>query len=114
VENERWRKIEQLYHSALEQAESGRAAFVEQACGGDESVQREVESLLAQSQGTEGFLEAPALDVAARDLATSPEPGAPSTRRPLAATALFGCSRRWHGTVYEARQEEPRRVVALK
>jgi serine/threonine-protein kinase len=76
VENVRWRKIEQLYHSALEQAESLRAAFVEQACGGDEPLRREVESLLAQAQGTESFLEAPALEVAAGDLATSPEPGA--------------------------------------
>jgi len=55
-------------------------------------VQREVESLLAQSQGTEGFLEAPALDVAARDLATLPSRAHLRTRRPLAATALFGCS----------------------
>ena len=78
MEIERWRKIEHLYHSALEQEENRRAAFVDQACCGDESLRREVESLLAQAQGTESFLEAPALDMAARDLATSLDPGAHS------------------------------------
>jgi hypothetical protein len=69
VETERWRKIEQLYHSALEREGSRRAAFVEQACREEESLRREVESLPAQARDTESFLEAPALDVAAMDLA---------------------------------------------
>ena len=74
MEIARWRKIEQVYHSALEQAGSRRAAFIEQACDGDESLRQEVESLLAHARDTENFLEAPALDVAARDLSTSREP----------------------------------------
>ena len=78
MEPERWRKIEQLYHSALEREVNGRAAFIEQACGEDESLRAEVESLLAQSEGTDDFLEAPAVDVAARDLATSAGLGAHS------------------------------------
>ena len=53
--------MERLYHLALEQEESQRAAFIQQACGGDESLQRELELLLAQSEGAENFLEAPAL-----------------------------------------------------
>ena len=39
---ERWDKIEQLYHSALEQEISHRRAFISQACGGDESLEREI------------------------------------------------------------------------
>src|ERR1019366_4429063 len=70
VATERWQRIERLYHLALEQEESHRAAFVEQACGGDESLQRDLELLLAQSEDT-GFLETPALEVAARDLAST-------------------------------------------
>jgi hypothetical protein len=115
VEPERWRKIEQLYHSALEQEASGRAAFIEQACAGDEVLREEVESLLAQSEGTEGFLEAPAVEVAARDLATSFDP------RERSHPAVIGRYRIIRlvgeggmGTVYEAEQEEPRRTVALK
>ncbi len=54
MDEERWRRIEQLYHSALEVEESQRSAFLEETCGGDESLRREVESLLAgQKQGRE-------------------------------------------------------------
>ena len=53
MEPERWRKIEFVYHSALEREVSGRAAFVAHACGGDEALRGEVESLLAQSEAPE-------------------------------------------------------------
>ena len=35
---ERWRKIEELYHSALERESSQRAAFLKEACAGDEGL----------------------------------------------------------------------------
>jgi serine/threonine protein kinase/tetratricopeptide (TPR) repeat protein len=69
LEAERWRQIERLYQAALERAEGERTAFLKEACGGDEELRREVESLLAQEGGGDDFLEAPALEVAARALA---------------------------------------------
>ncbi|HME00902.1 MAG TPA: protein kinase [Terriglobia bacterium] len=66
---ERYRQIGRLYHAALEREPGQRSAFLKEACVGDEDLRREVESLLAQDDGSDGFLEAPALEVAARALA---------------------------------------------
>jgi len=52
---ERLRQIEDLFHRALEKHESQRAAFLHDACAGDDSVRREVESLLDQAGDTDTF-----------------------------------------------------------
>ena len=115
METERWRRIEDLYHSALELDGRQRSAFLKQACEGDESLCREVESLLAEAQGTEAFLEAPAMEMAARDLAASCEPdGEPHPARIGHYRIIRLLGEGGMGTVYEAEQEEPRRIVALK
>jgi tetratricopeptide (TPR) repeat protein len=41
-----WRRIEEIFHHAAEAAPNARAAFLDQACAGDEALRREVESLL--------------------------------------------------------------------
>ena len=60
MEAERWEEIKRLYHAALELEKSRWPAFLEEASGGDQALAREVLSLLAQSEGTAGFLDAPA------------------------------------------------------
>jgi hypothetical protein len=69
LQSERWQHIESLYHSALEQDAAQRSGYVRQACEGGEELEREVESLLAQIEGSDEFLETPALDAAARMVA---------------------------------------------
>jgi hypothetical protein len=39
---DRWQQIEQLYHAALERGESLRAAYLQEACAGDDALRREV------------------------------------------------------------------------
>jgi serine/threonine protein kinase len=62
---ERWQRIEQLFHSALKVEEPRRTAFLDETCSGDESLRREVESLLAGEKHAADFLESPALELAA-------------------------------------------------
>jgi Tol biopolymer transport system component len=66
---DRWEKIEQLYHAALERDEAQRAGYLHEACGEDEALRREVESLLAQETQAGGLLESLAIDMAAKMLA---------------------------------------------
>ena len=58
---ERWRRIEELYHSALKQSGSHRSRFLEEQTDEDEDLRREVESLLALQEESESFLETSAL-----------------------------------------------------
>ncbi len=66
---ERWERIKQIYHSALEFEPGQREAFLREACAGDETLFKEVMSLLAQGGNSEGFFESPALQVVAKALA---------------------------------------------
>ena len=44
---ERWSEVERVYHAALSHDAPERAAFLAEACAGDEALRREVESMLA-------------------------------------------------------------------
>jgi eukaryotic-like serine/threonine-protein kinase len=60
VTPERWREIERLYYEALDRDAAERAAFLNEACGGDEGLRREVESLLAYHGTANDFMALPA------------------------------------------------------
>jgi Tol biopolymer transport system component len=69
MEPERWSRAEELYHAALEVATEKRARFLKNACGDDAELHHEVESLLTHEGSAEGFIEAPAFQMAARLMA---------------------------------------------
>jgi len=65
---EQLERVAQLYQATLELKPSERAALLDQACGEDEALRREVESLLAADEQAEGFLVAGAMNDAAKML----------------------------------------------
>ena len=69
MESERWRRVEQLYHAALDLDSEARSDFLAQQCTGDPDLRREVESLLGHDNSSSHFIESPAVKVAARLLA---------------------------------------------
>ena len=117
MDPERWRQISELFHAALGRNSSSQQAFLDVACMGDESLRREVESLLAHPNDVElvvdvtsGELMRPVLEVPpAADIT----PLAPGTRLgPYQIVALIG--RGGMGEVHRARDPRLRRDVAIK
>ena len=76
MDSERLRQIERLYHAALELEESQRAAFLRRACQADPALCREVEALLVCAAEAEDFIELPAMELAAREMARDFSPPA--------------------------------------
>jgi hypothetical protein len=54
---ERWRRVDELFHSALEREPAERATFLAEACAGDEVLRREVEKLIAAHEQDGSFIE---------------------------------------------------------
>ncbi len=69
MDTERWNHVDRLLQSALDVCAAERDVFLRNACDGDLQLEGEVRSLLAAHDRAESFLGAPAIDLAARDLA---------------------------------------------
>jgi hypothetical protein len=58
VTPEYWQKVEKVLEAARDLEASQRAAFLDQACAGDDEMRREVDSLLIHQQA-DSFIETP-------------------------------------------------------
>jgi len=58
----RWKKIKEVYDRALDLSGDAREGFLAEACGDDEDMRREVESLLAAHEVAGTFLQAPSVE----------------------------------------------------
>jgi serine/threonine protein kinase len=66
---ERWQQLDKLFHAALEREPAERSAFLDQACASDQSLRKQVETLLAAHEEAGSFIERPAFEVEARSVA---------------------------------------------
>ena len=115
MSTDRWRRADELFEAALALAPEDRAAFLNEACADDIAIRQEIESLLSHhEQAGDEFMQPPQPPAGVK------MPPTAGGSDPLIGTTVG----RYHiksaiasggmATVYEAVQQEPHRVVALK
>jgi serine/threonine protein kinase len=112
---DRRHQITQLCHAALKRDPADRAAFLREACAGDEALRQEVESLLRYESAGGQFLERPAVEEVARLVSSHPEPDVDLAGRRLGVYQIeerIGAG--GMGEVYRARDTRLGRDVAIK
>jgi serine/threonine protein kinase len=105
-------RVSQLYAEALSHQGTARADFLRQACGGDESLRVEVESLLAHAGAPLSVLDVPVAAWAAGALQDDEESFIGRSVGPYRILSTLGAG--GMGDVYRARDTKLGRDVAIK
>src|SRR5262245_24314694 len=113
MNSDRWRTVERLYHEVLARPLEARAAFLAEACAGDDGLRHEVESLLARDASANAVLTGGAA-VAAAELVSDIGRSALSGRRLGVYQILAPIGAGGMGEVYRARDTRLGREVAIK
>ncbi len=108
-------RARELFFTAIDIPVERRADFLSERCGGDGRLRAEVESLLAQDEGSGEFMDAPLLPPRNAGTAVPPaETSLPAGKRIGRYELHRVIGSGGMGMVYLAEQEQPRRCVALK
>jgi len=110
---ERYREVGKIFRAAAEIPPDRRAAFLDAACGEDQALRQEVESLFLHDAQGEGWIDGRALDVAAQALASKPHEswvGRQVHHYQVSSLLAHGGM----GEVYKAKDTRLLRTVAVK
>ena len=112
MNEDRWRRIEEIYHAARLLKDSARASFLASATEGDAELRREVESLLVSGGSSPGFLDEPVQTAGAAALLS--DAASLSGRRIGTYSVHERIGAGGMGEVYRAHDSKLHRDVALK
>jgi eukaryotic-like serine/threonine-protein kinase len=111
---ERWEQITEIYHSAIELEAAARDAFLGKACAGDDSLRREVESLLRAERDAGDFIARPAFHETVSRLAEKPDAPLGFAQNLGHYQIIMRLGAGGMGEVYLARDSRLNRPVAVK
>jgi serine/threonine-protein kinase len=112
MDQERWERVQSLFHDVLDRPEPERAEFLKVACGGDDGLMAEVAAMLQEDAGSVSVLDCD-LDRVALQVLDAPLKSLPLEQfGPYRVKRLLGEG--GMGVVYLAEREDLGSLVAIK